>query len=231
MIAVIMAGGLGTRLRPLTYSIPKPLLPVDEKPILEIIIGKLRKQGIRRILLTTGYRSELIHTYFRDGSRFGVHITYVNEDRPLGTAGALSLVRNKLKGREPFLVMNGDILTKTNFVRMRDFHRREKAWMTIATLKHRHRLQFGTLDIRSRSVTGIREKPVFRYDISAGIYILQPEAVDLIPRNRYFTMPDLVERLIADGRNVASYPLKKFWMAVEHMAQFTEALHLKRRWK
>src|SRR5262245_24879963 len=102
-----MAGGLGTRLRPLTYSIPKPLLPVDEKPILEIIIGKLKKQGIREILLTTGYRAELIHTYFGDGSHFGVRITYVNEDRPLGTAGALSLVRKKLKGREPFLVMNG----------------------------------------------------------------------------------------------------------------------------
>lgn len=230
MIAVIMAGGLGTRLRPLTYSIPKPLLPVGEKPILEVIIQKLKSHGIRDIFLTTGYRSELIQTYFRDGAKFGVRITYVNEQQPLGTAGALALLPRKKLGRQPFIVMNGDILTKLDFRKMREFHSKQRAVLTIGTKQYEHQLPFGTLDVRAGEVLSIREKPTFSHLISAGIYMMQPEALDEIPKRKFFTIPDLTQRLIDERKKVASYLIREYWIGVERLDQFNEALKNKQRW-
>ncbi len=230
MIAVIMAGGLGTRLRPLTYAIPKPLLPVGEKPILEIIIGKLRAQGIREIHVTTGYRAELIKTYFGDGKKFGVRISYLNEDRPLGTAGALARLRGKLRGHGPFLVMNGDILTRQNFNAMRDFNVRQGAAMTIGAVRHTHKLAYGTLQLAGSRVVGIQEKPEFVYDVSAGIYVLDPRALRLIPRKGPFTMPDLANALNRDGQKVACYPVRQFWFAVEHLDHLNEVAQNMNRW-
>jgi len=225
-----MAGGLGTRLRPLTYSIPKPLLPVGEKPILEIIIGKLKSQKIHEIFLTTGYRSELIKTYFGNGSKLGVKITYISEDKPLGTAGSLGFLKKKINPKEPFLVMNGDILTKLNFIKMRNFHVAQKATMTIGTMQHKHQLPFGILKITDHTVTSITEKPKFSYDISAGIYILHPEALSFIVPNKYYTMPDLATLLIQKNYKVACYPIKEYWIAVEQIDQFNEAMMMKKKW-
>lgn len=230
MIAVIMAGGLGTRLRPLTYSIPKPLLPIGDKPILEIIIEKLRSQNIREIFLMTGYRSELIQTYFGNGSKFGVSIQYVHEEKPLGTAGALSFLRAKIKKKEPFLVMNGDILTKLNFLKMRDFHIQHHAQMTIGSKKHNFQLPFGVLEIKNSFLLSIKEKPKLSYDISNGIYILNADVLQMIPKNSYFTMPDLANLLMERKCNVLCYPVKEYWIAVEQLDQFNEALTMKKRW-
>ena len=230
MIAVIMAGGLGTRLRPLTYSIPKPLLPIGEKPILEIIIEKLKSQNIRKIILTTGYRSELIQTYFRNGKSLGVNITYMNESKPLGTAGALAMLKKSLGAKEPFLVMNGDILTKLDFNRMRDFHLEQKALLTIGMVKHKYKLAFGTLELDGHDLRSIKEKPEFTYDVSAGIYIIQPQALSYIPKDKHFTMPELAMALVKNRQKVSCYSIKEYWMAVEHIDQFTQAINMKSKW-
>jgi NDP-sugar pyrophosphorylase family protein len=189
MKAVIIAGGSGTRLRPFTFSIPKPLLPVREKPILEHTIRRLRSLGITDITLTLGYGAELIEAYFGDGRKFGVDIKYTREKKPLGTAGPLHLIKG-LRG--PFLVMNGDILTRLDFNRMLRFHEKNRADITIAARKYRDRLPFGTLSCEGCRITGITEKPVTEYLVSAGIYIVSPAAARRIPANRFFTLPDLI---------------------------------------
>lgn len=230
MIAVIMAGGFGTRLRPLTYSIPKPLLPVGEKPILEIIIGKLKDQGIREIYIITGYRSELIQTYFGNGLKFGVRISYIQEEKPLGTAGSLVFLKNRLKNQNPFLVMNGDILTRLNFNKMQSFHLKKKADITVGTKKHTLKLPFGILQLQDRRIMTIHEKPSFVHQISAGIYMLKSHILSLIPRETPFTMPDLLARAIARNCQVVSYPISEYWLAIEQMDQFSQALSMKRKW-
>lgn len=230
MIVVIMAGGLGTRLRPLTYSIPKPLLPVGEQPILEITIQKLKAQGIREVYIVTGYRSELLQTYFGNGAKFGVKISYLQEEKPLGTAGALFLLKNRLRNQNPFLVMNGDILTKLNINKMRSFHLQKRADFTVGTKKQTLKLPFGILQLQGERVLSIEEKPSFFYRISAGIYMLNASILSLIPKPTPLTMPELLESALRRNYRVFSYPIKEYWLAIEQMEQFSEALSMKRKW-
>lgn len=220
MKAVIIAGGMGTRLRPFTFSIPKPLLPVGEKPILELILEKLRALDIREITMTLGYGAELIEAYFGDGGKFGVDISYTRETKPLGTAGPLKLIQNP---KEPFLVMNGDILTDLDFAKMLRFHRRNGASMTIAARKHAMQLPFGTISADGNSVTDITEKPVKEYLISTGIYILEPEALGQIPDDTFFTMPELIKALIRAKKTVLKYQFDAYWLAIERVDQLEEA--------
>ncbi len=230
MRAVIMAGGLGTRLRPLTFSIPKPLLPVGEKPILEIILNKLEQHGIRDIIVTTGYRAELIKTYFQNGERFGVHIEYVDEHKRLGTAGALSLVKGRLNSDEPLLVMNGDILTKLDFNKMVRFHDEQQAEITVGTKTFTYHVPYGVMDIEDGKIQSIREKPSVDFTISAGIYVISPSVLDAIPKDTYYEMPSLISSLIADHRRVLSYPITEYWIAIEQLGQYEEALHNLNEW-
>jgi NDP-sugar pyrophosphorylase family protein len=229
--AIVLAGGKGTRLRPLTFAVPKPLLPIREKPILEILLSHLRRNGCRRVVLATGYRAELIHSYFNHGTQFGLRIDFVQEKKPMGTAGPVRLVMDRFRFTEPVVVMNGDILTRVNFQRMLAFHRAQRAVLTIGMKAIRERLRFGTVQAKQGRVLGVTEKPAFTYDISAGIYVVSPEAMRWIPRGAFFDIPSLAERLIADGRRVAAYRIREYWMAVEQSDHIGQALRESRRWR
>lgn len=226
MKVVILAGGEGVRLRPLTYSIPKPLIPVGEKPILEEIISRLRDFGFDDIILTVGYRAELIETYFQDGSAFGVSIRYVREVKPLGTAGALSLVRRAMAPMEPLLVMNGDVLTRLNFGAIRHWHQEGGYDMTVAVRVYETRLPYGIIQTEGARVTGIIEKPTAQHDVNAGIYVLAPSALEMVPESTFFDMPDLATRLISEGRSVGAYRFEEAWLAVDRIDQLEEANRL-----
>lgn len=218
--AVVMAGGYGTRLRPLTEEIPKPMLPVGDRPLLERIIQQLREAGIRRVNLTTHYKGEIIAQHFGDGRDFGVEIRYVKEDQPLGTAGALSLIDVQ---QEPLLVINGDILTRVNFRAMLDFHREQQANMTVAVRQHECRLPYGVVETDGVQITSISEKPLVRYLINAGIYLLSPEACRYIPNSQSFDMPDLITKLLAEGRRVVSFPIHEYWIDVGQHDDYQQA--------
>jgi NDP-sugar pyrophosphorylase family protein len=232
MKAVILAGGLGTRLRPLTYSIPKPLLPVGEKPILEIIITQLREFGFGEFILAVGYRHELIETYFQEGERFGVRVDYVVEMKRLGTAGPLSLVgqRFDIGADETFLLMNGDILTRLNFHEMLRYHQEGGYEMTIATRQHTHQLPFGVLRVHDGAVQGIVEKPTMRCDVSAGIYLVQGSVLASVPKDTAFDVPDLVIALLDGQRPVGAFYFDAYWLAVEQLHHIEEAQHDIEQW-
>jgi len=218
--AVIMAGGKGTRLRPITFSIPKPLLPVGEKPILELIINRLCSLKINDITLTIGYGAELIKAYFGDGKKFNVKISYVHEKKPLGTAGPLKMMKNL---KEPFLVMNGDIVTELNFLDLFSYHKKNNATMTIAVKKYTNQLPFGTVSFKKNNVINIVEKPTTKYLVSTGIYIINPVALKFIPINTFFTIPDLAKALIKAKLNVIKYEFDEYWLAIEQLKQLEEA--------
>jgi len=225
MRAVILAGGLGTRLRPLTFSIPKPLLPVGEKPILEIILNRLKKFGFREFILSVGYRAELIETYFGDGARFDAEIHYLREEKPTGTAGSLHLLRQSfdILDDETLLLMNGDVLTELDFSRFIDYHKSGAFDLTVGVKEIERQLPYGILEMEGHLVRRIVEKPVTRYPISAGIYLLQGSVLPLVPADTYFTLPNLVERLVAENRRVGSHLIQEFWLAVEHPDDMEEA--------
>ena len=225
MRAVLLAGGLGTRLRPLTFSIPKPLLPVGEKPILEIILDRLKEFGFREFILSVGYRAELIETYFGDGTRFDAEIHYLKEEKPTGTAGPLHLLRQgfDIADDETFLLMNGDVLTELDFHRFIDAHKSGAFEISVGVKEIERQLPYGVLEIENRLVRRIVEKPVSRHLISAGIYLLQGSVLPLVPADTYFTLPDLVERLVAENRRVGSHLIREFWLAVEHPDDMEEA--------
>ena len=225
MRAVLLAGGLGTRLRPLTFSIPKPLLPVGEKPILEIILDRLKEFGFREFILSVGYRAELIETYFGDGTRFDAEIHYLKEEKPTGTAGPLHLLRQgfDIADDETFLLMNGDVLTELDFHRFIDAHKSGAFELSVGVKEIERQLPYGVLEIENRLVRRIVEKPVSRHLISAGIYLLQGSVLPLVPADTYFTLPDLVERLVAENRRVGSHLIREFWLAVEHPDDMEEA--------
>jgi NDP-sugar pyrophosphorylase family protein len=228
MKTLILAGGKGVRLRPLTYSIPKPLLPIGEKPILEEIIERLRAQGFRDLIVAVGYRAELIETYFRDGAQLGVSIEYVRETQPLGTAGPLSLVRAQcaLPEREPLLAMNGDILTDLDMKALLDAHRTAKNDLTVATREFGLQHPYGVLRIEDGRITGITEKPTVTDTVSAGIYVIERSALDLVPANAFFDMPDLVNALIAAGRRVGAHAFEGEWLAIDGLDQLEDAARM-----
>lgn len=218
--AVVMAGGFGTRLGDLTKEIPKPMLPVGDRPLLERIVEQLRGAGIRHVNLTTHYREEEIARHFGDGSRFGVEIEYVSEERPLGTAGALGLVQ----ADGPMLVMNGDIITEVNFQAMHRFHDEHDADMTVALRPYEARLPYGLVELRDADVTAISEKPLVRGYANAGIYLLAPEVLRVIEPGRALEMPELIERLIGDGRRVVGFPLREYWLDIGRLDDYEQAL-------
>ncbi len=232
MKAIILAGGLGTRLRPLTYSIPKPLLPVGEKPILEMIIGRLTHFGCNEFVLAVGYRHEMIETYFQRGEQLGVKIDYVLETTRLGTAGPLALVRDQFtfEKDETILLMNGDILTKLDFNDLLRFHRDNRCALTVATRRHSHQLPYGVLQVQGERVQGIVEKPTTVHEVSAGIYMLQSRVLDIVPSGVFFDIPDLVNALIAKRETVGAYNFTEYWLAVEDLHHIEEATHDAAQW-
>ncbi len=231
MKVVILAGGKGTRLRPLTFSIPKPLLPAGETPILEIILSKLKSQGFKDIVLAVGYRSELIRTYFGDGSKFGVSIKYVDEEEPMGTAGPLGLVKDKFEINGPIILMNGDILTRLDFNKMVDFHVENGADITVGVKRYEHKSPFGVVSLDGNIIKDIKEKPKFVFNVSAGIYVLSPSVLESIPSGKFYRMPDLIKDASDNGKKVLGYRITEYWKGVEHIENFKEALDEMEKWK
>ena len=218
--AVIMAGGVGRRLRPLTEEFPKPMLPVGDRPLLELTIEQLRRARIQRVYLTTHYKAAMIAQHFGDGRDFGVDIQYVEEDQPLGTAGALSLLD---VSDEPLLIMNGDVLTGIDFQAMLDFHGEYKADMTVAVRQHETFLPHGVVETDGIAITGISEKPVIRHFMNAGIYILNPGMCRFVPIGRPYDMTELISRLIAEGCRVVCFPIREYWLDIGQSTDYEQA--------
>lgn len=218
--AVIMAGGLGTRLRPLTEDLPKPMLPVGGKPLMELLIDQLRQVGIRRVNVATHYKSEKITDHFGDGSSFGVEINYISEDRPLGTGGALGLMDAPT---EPILVINGDLVTRVDFRAMLAYHQEHHALMTVAVKQYDIRVPFGVIECKDARVCGLREKPQMHLLVNAGVYLLEPTAYDFIPTGEHFNMTDLIQRLLDSDRIVVSFPVIEYWLDIGQLADYEQA--------
>jgi NDP-sugar pyrophosphorylase family protein len=223
MKAVVMAGGKGARLRPLTYSIPKPLLPVGDKPILEIIVGQLARDGFDDIFISTGYRAELIKTYFGDGSRFGVTVTYLDEDDALGTAGSLAYLKGKTD--EAFLVLNGDILTKLRFRKLYDFHTAGgDASFTVACKRHEMTIPYGVIQTNGNLVTGVSEKPTVSNLVLAGMYVLEPRVIELLEPGKRCDIPQLLDLAITKQIPVKFFEVDDFWLDIGKMSDYEEAI-------
>lgn len=218
--AMVMAGGFGMRLRPMTADTPKPMLSIGDKPIMAHMLGHLRDAGIKNVNVTTHYRPEKITEYFGDGSDFGLAINYVSEERPLGTAGALNLVKART---EPMLVINGDILTRVDFGAMIEYHREHKADMTVAVRKYDVPVPFGVIECDGAYVTKISEKPTLNFFVNAGIYLLEPTVHAFIPQGERFDMTDLIEKLVEAGRPVASFPVHEYWLDIGQHSDYARA--------
>jgi mannose-1-phosphate guanylyltransferase len=220
--AVIMAGGEGTRLRPFTYTIPKPLLPIGRKPIAQIIVERLRACGIVDITMSVSYGADLIRAFFQDGSLFGVRITYFQEDERLGTAGCLAHIPNLRNGN--LLVTNGDILTQTDYAAFVRDHEKSGAALTVATRSEEMTIPYGVLRVEAGAVRGVDEKPTMRYCFSAGVYALSERALDLIPATGRYDMTDLINAAAGAGVPVRACELGGLWYDLARTADFDRAL-------
>jgi NDP-sugar pyrophosphorylase family protein len=224
MKAVVLVGGFGTRLRPLTFSIPKPLLPVGDRPLIEIVIERLRTHGVQEVILATGYHAELIRAFCDDGRKFGVDISYVHEQEPLGTAGPLSLVRGQFEPDERFILMNGDVLTRLDFGRMAEFGAKGGYDLVTGYTSYEYQSPFGVLSVEGDRITGIVEKPRTEYPVSAGIYVVKGSILDLVPDGSFYTMPELISALLAAGCEVGAFRIDELWIGLETIARFDEAI-------
>ena len=218
---VLMVGGLGTRLRPLTETTPKPLLHVGGKPILQTIVERFASYGFTDIVMCVNYKAEMIREHFGDGSRFGVRIEYVTEPKRMGTAGALSLLPERPE--EPFFVMNGDLLTSVNFENMLQYHIQNEAKASMCVREYDLQVPYGVVHIEKGMIRAIEEKPVHRFFVSAGIYMLDPSCLDLIPKGEYYDMPSLFEELIARDEKAVSFPLREYWLDIGRMEEYERA--------
>lgn len=220
--AVIMAGGLGLRLRPLTEHMPKPLLRIGEKPLLRIIIEELKRGGFRKVFIALNYRAEQIEENLGDGSDLGVEIHYLREHEPLGTAGALRLVPSSARQR-PMLVMNGDLLTRINFESLLSYHIQGEQHLTMCVKQHGTEVPYGVVELLDSRVVAVKEKPLQVCFINAGIYVVDGQAVDLIPPDGRFDMTALVERAIHRWGGVASFPIHEYWLDIGRQADYERA--------
>jgi dTDP-glucose pyrophosphorylase len=218
---VLMAGGLGTRLRPLTDDCPKPLLKIGGKPVLETILENFMEYGFRRFYVSVNYHAEMVEEYFADGSRWGAEIQYIREDKRMGTAGALSLLPQKPE--KPILVMNGDLLTKVNFQQLLDFHLDHQAQATMCVREYKYQIPYGVVKMDRHLLKSIVEKPVERFLVNAGIYVLEPNALDYIPADEYFDMPNLFKEIIGHDGETTVFPIREYWLDIGQMSDFERA--------
>lgn len=223
MKAVILAGGKGARLEPYTKILPKPLMPIGDMPILEILLRQMRRAGVQEVFLTVGHLSELLRAFFQDGQKFGLKIHYSYEETPLGTAGPLSL----LDGLEDtFLVANGDVLTTLNLRSLVDAHRESGAAITIATHTRDVRVDLGVIQLNgSTEVIGYIEKPSYHFNVSMGIYVFEPRVIEYIDHNQYLDFPDLILRLIKGGEQVRGFPFDGYWQDLGRPDDYEQAVN------
>ncbi|NLI44895.1 MAG: NTP transferase domain-containing protein [Chloroflexi bacterium] len=222
MRAVILAGGRGTRLAPFTYVLPKPMMPIGDKTILEILLRQMKRAGINHVVLTVGHLAGLMQAFFQDGQQYDLDITYSYEAVPLGTAGPLAMVPNLEK---TFMVSNGDVLTLLNFNDLLDFHRQQNAICTIAVHERAVHIDLGVIEQNNGDyvITGYVEKPTLNYRVSMGIYIFEPRVLEYIPKNQYLDFPDLVKILLANGERVVGFPFNGYWRDLGNPDDYTQA--------
>ncbi|MFW0713415.1 nucleotidyltransferase family protein [Aliarcobacter butzleri] len=218
---ILMVGGLGTRLRPLTENTPKPMLKVGNKPILQTIVEKFAEYGYTDIVMCVNYKSHMIQDYFGDGKEFGVNIEYVLENQRMGTAGALSLLKDK--PNEPFFVMNGDLLTNINFEHLHNYHIATNSIGTMCVREYDFQVPYGVVNIKDSKIISIEEKPTHKFFVSAGIYMLSPEVLEYIPENQFYDMPTLFEKMISKGKNTISFPLREYWLDIGRIEEYKKA--------
>ena len=221
MKAVVLAGGKGARLAPYTNILPKPLMPIGDMPILEVLICQMKRYGIEEIILTVGHLAELLRSFFQDGSRFGIPIRYSFEEEPLGTAGPLAQVGGL---QSTFLVSNGDVLTTLDIRALIDFHKSEGATATIAMHQRTVNIDLGVIRLNGRNeVVDYIEKPKYEYDVSMGIYVFEPAVLEYIPRGRYMDFPDLVLKLLETGQRVLGFPFDGYWQDLGRKDDYEQA--------
>lgn len=221
MQAVILAGGLGARLRPFTEVIPKPLLPIGEKSVLEIQISRLKKYGFKDIFLATGHKSEYIQSFFGDGSKLGVNLTISKEEKPLGTCGPLTLLKEKLK--KPFIVMNGDILSTIDFGKLYRYALDVNSDLVVVTKRIRTPFDFGNVKIKGNFIIDVEEKPVFEIEIIAGIYVLKPGIFKYTRTNEYYGMDQLIKDMLRNNLPIASYLMQEYWLDIGRVGDYKMA--------
>ena len=221
MKAVVLAGGKGTRLAPYTRILPKPLMPIGDMPILEVLLRQMKRAGIEDVILTVGHLAHLLQTFFADGEQLGIRISYSYEDCPLGTAGPLSLI----KGLDStFLVTNGDVLTTLDLQSLLAFHRSQGGIATIAVHQRQVKIDLGVVQWNGHNtLSGYIEKPTYDYTVSMGIYVFEPRVMEYIPHNQYLDFPDLVLKMIAAGEKVSGYTFNGYWMDLGRPDDYAQA--------
>ncbi len=219
---VILAGGKGTRLKPYTTAFPKPLMPIGDRAILEILVRQLKARGIEEVIVLVGHLSELITAFLGDGSKFGVKVIYSKEEQPLGTAGGLSLIKHELK--EDFLMVNGDTLTSLNFADLLADHKKHSAVATIALKKRQVPIDFGVVEVNENNeVKAYTEKPTFESLVSMGVNVLSPKVFKFIQPNKYLDFPKLVQNLVAGGNTVRGYTFDGYWLDIGRPDDYEKA--------
>jgi len=219
---VIMAGGFGTRLHPLTKDLPKPLLKVGDKPILETILGQFINAGFVNFYFSLHYRADMVMDYFGNGSKWGANIQYVQEDKQLGTAGSLGLIpKNRIKA--PIIIMNGDLLTKVNFKSLLEYHNEHDGIATMCVREYDFQVPFGVVEVKEQFVTTIKEKPVNKFLVNAGIYVLNPETISVIDGKGYLDMTNFLESQIKNGKKISTFPLHEYWLDIGRMDEYEMA--------
>ncbi|QOX63398.1 CBS domain-containing protein [Anoxybacterium hadale] len=219
---LIMAGGLGKRLSPLTEHCPKPMLNIGGKPILETMLINLIEQGFRRFCVSVHYKAEQIQGYFGDGTKWGVEIRYIQEEVMLGTAGALSLL--PVRTDKPILVMNGDILTKLSMDQMLNFHEMHQVHATVAVRSYDYQVPYGVIKASRDRLIGFEEKPVYSSLVNAGIYTINPEVIERIPKNQYYDMDQLLKNMLQEEAPLAVFPIREYWIDIGTMKEFNRAV-------
>lgn len=219
----IMAGGFGTRLKPLTDNCPKPMLKIGSKPILETLIRSFIKAGFVNFYISTHYMPEQIQEHFGDGAEFGISITYVHEDSPLGTGGALGLLPDDLPQGLPLIMINGDVLTKVDFQRLLEFHVENDADATMCVREYDYQIPYGVVNGEGNKITSMVEKPIQRFFVNAGIYVLSPRVIQSVPENNRIDMPTLLEEHMEERDNVLMFPIHEYWLDIGRMDDFNRA--------
>lgn len=217
----IMAGGFGTRLRPLTDKCPKPMLPIGGKPLLETIISSLKEQGFYKFYISTHYLPEIIQNHFGNGEKFDIQIQYVHESEPLGTGGALSLLPRQ-EVDLPFIVINGDVLTNMNFSKLIDFHISQNAVATICVREFQYQIPYGVVNSEQNNIQSMTEKPSYYFDINTGIYVISPTLLEQV-ETQFIGMPTILEQQIEKSQKVVSYPLHEYWLDIGQMEDYNRA--------
>ncbi|MBF0450248.1 MAG: nucleotidyltransferase family protein [Candidatus Magnetomorum sp.] len=220
-IVVLMLGGLGLRLRPLTENFPKPLLKVGNKPLLVTIVENFVMQGFHKFFFSVNYKSHMIENFFGDGSKFNAEISYIHEDDFMGTAGSLKLIPKI--DLNPIIVMNGDILTKVDYNHLLDFHLVNNSCATMCVRENNLQIPYGVVDLENQKIKSIHEKPVKNFFVNAGIYVLNPEIISFIPEGTKFDMPQLFETLISKNKEVIAFPIREYWMDIGQKDDFNKA--------